>query len=373
MGKDLHHHFRIERILTVEKSTDEQLRRKKRIIETIVLCYFGRRGAGALWTKLLSNEAKALDIPRILFLARDNDEISQGLIRYTIDVPHNFLSFTRLPIFLVKSFSALRKIQLMKEEITVIFPMPSPLDLIPRVFFRLANKRTISIIHDPIKHSGEIFPFKLYTYLVGKLSSELVFLSNFAKTQFIKNFLSGSKIKSKVIGHPPLLMGEVSQLPEEEQGYYLCLGRLVKYKGIENLMKVFPEVDLNDKTKLIVIGSGSSINIPDSKQIEIHNKWMTNEQFLKMIANSGIVLLPYIEATQSGIIPIIQMLKKPYIYSEVGGLVEQSIGYSLAVGIRGAWTPSNLKEAINKISEQDPRFILDNPDFSELTLPKILS
>jgi glycosyltransferase involved in cell wall biosynthesis len=258
---------------------------------------------------LLSNEAKALDIPQILFLARDNDETSQGVIRYTIDVPHNLLSFTRLPTFLIGSIAALREIYLMKEKITVIFPMPSPLDLIPRIFFRLANRRTISIIHDPIKHSGEIFPFKLYTHLVGKLSSELVFLSNFAKNQFIKNFSSGSKVKSKVIGHPPLLIGEVSKLPEEEQGYYLCLGRLVKYKGIENLMKVFPEVDPNDRNKLIVIGSGSSINISGSKQIEIHNTWMTNEQFLKMIANSGIVLLPYIEATQSGIIPIIQMLK----------------------------------------------------------------
>jgi hypothetical protein len=92
-----------------------------------------------------------------------------------------------------------------------------------------------------------------------------------------------------------------------------------------------------------------------------------------MIANSRIVLLPYMEATQSGIIPIIQMLKKPYIYSDVGGLVEQSSGYSLAVGIRGAWTPSNLKKAINKITEQEGRFISDNSDFLELTLPKILS
>ena len=52
---------------------------------------------------------------------------------------------------------------------------------------------------------------------------------------------------------------------------------------------------------------------------------MTDREIESLISTHSVVVLPYSEASQSGIIPICTALKRPVVVTPVGGLTEQVI------------------------------------------------
>jgi len=59
--------------------------------------------------------------------------------------------------------------------------------------------------------------------------------------------------------------------------------------------------------------------------MQIINKWLTNSEIENLVNKSNLVVLPYIEASQSGVIAIAHSLSTPVVVTPVGGLVDQVI------------------------------------------------
>jgi glycosyltransferase involved in cell wall biosynthesis len=55
----------------------------------------------------------------------------------------------------------------------------------------------------------------------------------------------------------------------------------------------------------------------------IYNGWVSQEQTEELFARASVIALPYIEATQSGIVPTAYAYAKPVVASNVGGLPSQ--------------------------------------------------
>ena len=89
---------------------------------------------------------------------------------------------------------------------------------------------------------------------------------------------------------------------------------------------------------------------PNSKYSDIiyKNWWMTREEMISEVSSSDLVVFPYIEASQSGTIPICMSVGIPVVVTPVGGLPEQVIP-----GVNGFIAtdvlPVSLKEAIETI------------------------
>lgn len=117
--------------------------------------------------------------------------------------------------------------------------------------------------------------------------------------------------------------------PDEitENQFHLFFGRIDKYKGLETLFRAFSEVD-NPKYKLVVAGSGELTK----KEVEVYkqikkdmtliNRYIRDEEMLWLFHHARSVVLPYIEATQSGVIPIAYKFGVPVIVSNVDGLTQ---------------------------------------------------
>lgn len=117
--------------------------------------------------------------------------------------------------------------------------------------------------------------------------------------------------------------------PEEitENQFHLFFGRIDKYKGIETLFRAFSKCN-NHKYKLVVAGSGELTK----KEIEVYsqikkdvlliNRYIRDEEMVWLFRHARSVVLPYIEATQSGIIPIAYKYGVPVIVSNVDGLTQ---------------------------------------------------
>ena len=57
----------------------------------------------------------------------------------------------------------------------------------------------------------------------------------------------------------------------------------------------------------------------------VHNEYVSDEKRAELFRRASVVVLPYIEASQSGIIPIAYRFGKPVVATTVGGLPEWSM------------------------------------------------
>jgi len=111
----------------------------------------------------------------------------------------------------------------------------------------------------------------------------------------------------------------------------LFFGYVRKYKGLHYLLDAMPLVLKQLKVKLLIAGEFYDDEQQYRQQIEqwqigdsvfVYNDYIPNEQVGLFYNAADVVVLPYISATQSGIIQIAYNYDKPVITTDVGGLPE---------------------------------------------------
>ena len=107
--------------------------------------------------------------------------------------------------------------------------------------------------------------------------------------------------------------------------YFMFFGRIDKYKGIDVLLHSFSK--WKGTRKLVIAGGGSlqpeeiKMANKDSRVILI-NRFIKDEEMPYLFKNARAIVLPYKDATQSGILPIAYMCGKPVICSNVIGIAQ---------------------------------------------------
>jgi glycosyltransferase involved in cell wall biosynthesis len=112
-----------------------------------------------------------------------------------------------------------------------------------------------------------------------------------------------------------------------QQDYYLFFGRIDKYKGIINLLKAYDSISESQVPYLVIAGSGDLLPeeneyILKNDKIKLINRFIEDGEMLYLMKHSRTVVLPYLEASQSGVIPIAYYFGVPVIISNVPGLTE---------------------------------------------------
>ena len=134
---------------------------------------------------------------------------------------------------------------------------------------------------------------------------------------------------SKVHAIPIIAMGTVPEESIAEDPHkILFFGRIWEYKGLEYLIKAEPLVraEIPD-ARFVIAGEGEDFAryrdmMRDPSAFEIHNERVPDDVRERLFAESAVVVLPYIEATQSGVVPVAYRHGKPVIATRVGALPE---------------------------------------------------
>lgn len=132
-------------------------------------------------------------------------------------------------------------------------------------------------------------------------------------------------------------------------GYVLFFGRIAPYKGLELLVKASRIVKkiVGDEFALLIAGEGNTsllknhMSEKDFAYIHIINKRVPYEQIPDLFNGARLLVLPYIDASQSGVIPLAYTFSKPVIVSNVGSLSEY-----VEHGITGLIFESNNTEQL---------------------------
>jgi len=141
--------------------------------------------------------------------------------------------------------------------------------------------------------------------------------------------------KIYVIPHGILDFKEISNKIVKTTEYditFSFLGHLSYYKGIDILIdawNLYMELHKNTRIKLIIAGKVSNENIQIKlrkllchKNVEIVQRFLSTEEFKYYLLMSDVVLLPYREISQSGLLLTAMAYRKAVIVSNKGGLTQ---------------------------------------------------
>lgn len=200
-----------------------------------------------------------------------------------------------------------------------------------RFFYR---KKVVLIVHDPFPHSGENTITKKIVYRLQKfLAKKYLLLNTSQKEKFIETYhINRENVYTSFLGvYEFLYLFKTNNSPVvkcKPTFRILFFGRISPYKGVyyllEGCKQYIEQVDRN--IEVIIAGAGLyDFDISEYEicpQIKIINRFINSFELVDLIQQSDIIVCPYTDATQSGVVMSAFAFKKPVIASKVGGLPE---------------------------------------------------
>jgi glycosyltransferase involved in cell wall biosynthesis len=136
------------------------------------------------------------------------------------------------------------------------------------------------------------------------------------------------KIILSVYPHPVFNFSDSQTVVTYSERYLLFVGRIRKYKGVENLIAAFARLDRKD-IELIIAGEGK-LQVENDSNIRVINRWLEENEIASLIKGAEVVVFPYFEASQSGILPYCVGENKKVVITPLPGLLEQTSTYKNA-------------------------------------------
>ena len=206
------------------------------------------------------------------------------------------------------------------------------IDIADRFLYRYQDK-IVQMVHDPFPHIGEVTRRKLINrkYAFKKIKS-FVLLNEAQVKQFSEQFHIPMKyIHTNKLGYYDCMSlykpDNFIPIPYEKRNTILFWGRISPYKGIEYLLEAMLQVhEIAPEAQLVIAGAGNYYFDISKYQrlnfIKFIPHFIEMEDLYQLLSKSKVVVCPYIEATQSGVIMTSFAMNVPVVVTNVGGLPE---------------------------------------------------
>jgi glycosyltransferase involved in cell wall biosynthesis len=306
----------------------------------VLVWHWGRRGAGPIIAAQLTSALAALpDTTAALSLAAAAEIFSQpdrphcDWAEPTYDSAAGYV-VQRLaePFFRRRTLRHLQRIQ---PDIAVC-AMPALLDQRMIQAALTAGIRYAVVVHEATAHLGETLNFRLLDQ--SRLLQNAAAL--FPLTDHVEADLRQQKYgrNGQIIAklwHPPLYFGDMKPpLSHSGRPRLLCFGRLLPYKGLDLLADALAKLGADLPFDVRICGDGPVSNdlarLRAMPGIEVDHRWIPEAELPGLIEWADAVVLPYREASQSGVAAAAIAQGRYVLATNVGGLPEQ------LAGVRGA-------------------------------------
>jgi glycosyltransferase involved in cell wall biosynthesis len=192
----------------------------------------------------------------------------------------------------------------------------------------LGDRPLVLTVHDPLIHVGETHntPQWVYDRACYRARERIVHAPQVKELLLQRLSIPSSTvhvIPHVLIGDNTVTVGEEVQ---DGEPLVLFFGRIWEYKGLEYLIRAEPLITSKvPQAKIVIAGRGEDFDhyrrmMVHPERFIVHNEYVSDEKRAELLRRASVVVLPYIEGSQSGIIPIVYRFGKPVVATTVGGL-----------------------------------------------------
>jgi glycosyltransferase involved in cell wall biosynthesis len=195
---------------------------------------------------------------------------------------------------------------------------------------RLRRYPLVVTVHDPRQHVGDQWSRKTPQAVMkfGYQQADRIIVHGQQLKEIVVSDLGMASDRVHVIPHVAIGERQGVAPVAEEEGTVLFFGRIWEYKGLDYLIRAEPAISAAVPAARIVIGGqGDDFAryerlMTHRERFEVHNRYVSDDERAVMFQRASVVVLPYIEATQSGVVPVAYSFGKPVVATNVGGLPE---------------------------------------------------
>ena len=297
--------------------------------------YLGKKGAGPVYSLEFTRALLEQGVEVLAFISSasvnkkdwrslENTYEKSNLFQLKeIDTFHSFFQFIYRTLYFSLFSRIVKQIRSYHPDL-ILATMVHPWHEI--IFSILKNKmRRVKVIHDVIPHVGENSLLKKWLNKWDiAASDEWIVLTEISKKMLCGKGIPADKVLVIPHAHFGFYNHYHAPIGSCQINYRIAFfGRICKYKGVELLLESYQQIKGKmPQLKLLIAGSGK-IEGEITKDVELFNRWIDDDEVVTLLSNVDVVVLPYIEASQSGVIPLAFSLGKPVIVTNVGGLSEQ--------------------------------------------------
>jgi len=294
----------------------------------ILIWQWGKRGGGPRFALDLLRGFQAQGQHDILLsLSRQSEIYDPATLPIAIPVS-TYTSLTgflrriaQSPLLFVTLRRALRRLK----PHLAICAMPGPLDLIMLVACKSLKIPTLVFIHDADAHPGDGYPFQMA--LQNRLIHHADMLA--VLSRHVAGHLTGTRPPPFLATLPPSFYDHSFPPIFSHQGpmRLLFFGRLLHYKGLDLLADAIALLTASTPFTMRIVGSGPPSEtlqrLQQDSRVQVENRWVPETEIPSLIAWTDALVLPYREASQSGVAGAAIAANRATIATRVGGLTEQ--------------------------------------------------
>lgn len=336
----------------------------------ILVWHWGKEGAGAKFTSALACGLKALPDNELAVLAATSSDLAREIRDHT-DLPlHSVKIFEGNKALLSGKLAAgLALLGLPRigahfsgafdefKPDVALCAFQSIWDVAALPVLRRTASRFVLVLHDAEPHPGDRYPMR--SAVLGwevKAADALIVLSDHVARE-AERLYDFPADRIYTVPHGAFTFGEPVQsarhYPTGRSFRLLFFGRIVAYKGLGLLLEAYRILREQGLPILLsIVGSGDLSPYHDALHgldgVSVHNKWVDDADIAEALRDADAVVLPYVEASQSGVAASAFASALPVIATPVGGLVEQ-VEDSVTGLIADAVTAEALADAIGRM------------------------
>jgi glycosyltransferase involved in cell wall biosynthesis len=319
----------------------------------LLLWYWGRRGAGGQLTLALAEAlARRPDASLALSLSRQADLLAETVaLGLPTDTVHTYagtagflLNLPRVPL-LARRLVAQARAHRADTVVSVMTHLWTPL-VAPAL--RRAGIPFVPLVHDAAPHPGD--PGLWWNWRLDREldAARMAIALSGAVEAALRARRPGLPVARLPLGaHLPASSLRAAACPAGRAADFLFFGRFRAYKGLDLLRDAFRLLRENrcPDARLRVVGWGDAESLAPGlsalEGVRLEPGWVAEADIPPLLASAGALVLPYREASQSGVVSLAHALGVPVVATPVGGLAEQ-----VTDGVNGAVAAATEPEAL---------------------------